>query len=68
LEAKGYKYPLMIIRGTRDNLLKREYADQVAAFHRETGHPVEFLEYPGGHTWQPTVNTTIADFIERNRS
>lgn len=60
------KFPVLIIHGDRDNLLKVEWARENRDKYAREGHEVKSVEVPGlGHLWASgqNVNATIWQFF-----
>lgn len=61
------KFPVLIVHGTDDKLLKVEDARKARDLYKKEGHPVEYVEVPKlGHAWatDAKVNATIAAFVK----
>jgi polyhydroxybutyrate depolymerase len=61
------KFPVLIIHGAEDRLLKAEDAKKARDLYTKEGHPVEYVEVPKlGHAWatEIKVNDKIAAFIK----
>lgn len=61
------KFPVLIVHGTDDPILKVEDARKARDLYKKEGHPVEYLEVPKlGHAWahDAKINEKIAAFVK----
>lgn len=60
------KFPVLIVHGDRDNILKVEWARENRDKYAREGHEVKYVEVPGlGHAWagKQNVNDTAWQFF-----
>ena len=58
------KFPVMIIHGDKDRIIKVETARENRDKYKREGHEVVYLELPGeGHMWGKNVNPELFEFF-----
>lgn len=61
------KFPVLIVHGDKDNIMKVEWARENRDKYRREGHEVKYVEVPGlGHEWatKQQVNDAIWEFFD----
>lgn len=61
------KFPVMIIHGDQDRILKVEFARENRDKYRREGHEVLYIELKGeGHMWGKNVNAQLFKFFDEH--